>query len=115
MPNDELYSQRRTAQDGIEAIYRKSGLRLGDRVICVKEYNGCGKAVGRKGTVEFLCDNNEVAFCIIGVTFDEDIGGTDLFGTCPDGHGWLFSIGPESERFLEPIGTQERNPSDNPL
>lgn len=62
--------------------------KVGDRVTCIKVYDGRQEALNETGTVVDAPDTEEY----VGVAFDKLVQGHDCNGRCDHGHGWYFHI-----------------------
>lgn len=74
--------------------------QVGDRVICIEEYDGLEKAVGKSGTISLIVSND------YGVEFDEPVGGHTLGGHCKSGYGWWFP-----PRYIELVIEDSESPT----
>ena len=68
---------------------------VGDRVVCVKPYDGNEKIVGVSGTVVKAKKD------YVGVAFDKDVAGHDLDGDCIFRYGWYFHSYDGGESCIE--------------
>lgn len=67
----------------INKIYKEvNGLKLGDRVLVIDEYEGNEYIKNKKGKVINLRRKS------VGICFDEMIHGHDCNGRCKEGYGW---------------------------
>jgi hypothetical protein len=77
----------------------KTTFKVGDRVVCVKAYDGNKDAVGKAGTVKHATST------WVRVEFDEPIsGGHTCSGSCKYLHGWCFA---PDEGYLRHAGVRE--------
>ena len=60
----------------------------GDRVVCVREYDGKASIVGASGTVFAVEKPPPYGYGRCGVCFDKNIFGHSLGGRCKQDHGW---------------------------
>lgn len=88
-------------------------LGIGDRVVCNRSIvtNHGRISPGDMGTIYYAEDGE------IGVCWDDNIGGHDLWGKCEPGHGWFFSdyeIGKElgDHRILSRYDSSDDEPFD---
>lgn len=68
--------------------------KVGDRVKCIKKYDGNTDIIGKVGTIQTISSSRYV------VEFDDEIKhGHNGFGNGKDRHCWFFNIGVVSQYF----------------
>jgi hypothetical protein len=65
---------------------KKNSFKVGDRVTCIKVYDGKQETLNEVGTVVDAPDTEEY----VGVSFDKLVQGHDCNGRCDPGYGWYF-------------------------
>lgn len=88
-----FYPEKKTEEEKTEAEKTESPKvthwRIGDRVRCIKAYEGNEYAVGKEGRIVVATEKD--GRTVLGVRFDERIKvGHSLDGFVADGHGWWF-------------------------
>lgn len=82
--------------------YDVGNFKIGDRVRCIKEFEGNDNIVDKEGVVKVLKPTQSGC---IGVEFDEEIDGHDLQGYAKDRRGWWLP--PDHLLRLEEDGDQD--------